>query len=220
MTYFVFQFFSEKIYVQLSEATQKGLYKCAQSATESLSKFAKSEVDINQNKTKHKTKLLTTTQMPQTNHLNSTLWKQNTQENFSSHHTVTFEFALLMIILSVLLTSLISVFLTIYALKKQKTKKQFHNSKEYFSENKGTDEVNWEILKQLDTEIDYKTSLNSFCSIGVPSPMQLIEPKIFHSIVSSKSNDIYEVMNPGLRDQSKINNYKVDRNSISSETGM
>ena len=132
MTYFVFQFFSEKIYVQLSEATQKGLYKCAQSATESLSKFAKSEVDINQNKTKHKTKLLTTTQMPQTNHLNSTLCKQNTQENFSSHHTVTFEFALLMIILSVLLTSLISVFLTIYALKKQNQKNNSTTVKNIF----------------------------------------------------------------------------------------
>ena len=175
-----------------------------------LSKSATSEVDINQ----HEPKFLPSTPMTQTIHLNSTWCKQNTLK--SSHYTVTFAFAFFMIFLSVLLTSLISVFLTIYLFKRMQKEEQCHNS---CLKTRKSDGINWNILKQLETEIASQTSVNSLCSIEVPTPMQIIEPKIFHSIGSLNTNHIYEVMKPGMADKSEKLYYFVDKSFSKRKTG-
>lgn len=166
--------------MQLSHVNEKGLYICEKNSAGSLSK---------------------STQMLQTDNLNRTECRENM--NWSSLHTYTFEFVFFSVILGVILTSLISVSLTICVFQKKKKEEQCHNSKGYCQEQRSNG-VNWEILKQLDKELECKNSLSSVCSFEVPSPMQLIEPKPFHSIGSLNTNDIYEVMKPGIIGQSKL----------------
>jgi hypothetical protein len=173
LIYFVFESFSENLFLQLFPTNDEGLYKCERSAVEGFSKSTKSKVDINP----HNKKISTNTM--QTSHLNNTLCKQNTQTNVCSHNSVTFQSQFLMFILTAILTSLISAIATCFACKKMQ--------KDSSEAKRIADRVDWKMLNQLDTD------LNCSC-IGVPTPMQPIEPKIFQTNSSTCDSHMYENM--------------------------